>query len=507
MKHTDKIYNISLMAVVAIVIYVFSVSVIWMIDNYVYQFNFATGERITSVWEIFGSQYAHLFERNGRYVAHWLCQLYLAILGKPLFALTNALVYIAFIYYVTKLGKGDTSKFTDLLTSTLFVLFFCDTVYEPSCQIGYIWMPLLSLIYLDLFFKQKNTSSPLSIILLFVFSIIAGNSHEVVNIGIGGALIIYMLQHIKRLTIRQWVLAVGYGIGGLVLVLAPGGINKAGGLDIPAIYSLMIVAQGLRMTYVLIIVLVYKLVTKSIDLKQVYRDNSFLINAMIVMVIFNVIIGVYIGRQMWGIELFSTILTLRLLKSHSLGRVPLALASVAILALYVFKFTEIKKSEKVYTSLEKAILASADDTIYVDLPPFSKYVDPAPKMRYGNRLEAVLEDIDCQHNGTLAATREIKSYPAAFREMHRVPGKNQSYEFNPHEFILLQDKNAPAEFTLHRKFSLLGVSFALPDYSVPFDEDSYLNTREYNVLFLPAIFPFIVNTGVDISELPSDAHN
>lgn len=506
MKLMDQKKGIILVfTIVGVVIFWFSMSVDWIVDNFTYQFNFATKERIKSVGEIFQSMNAHYMTWNGRYLAHWLVQLFVAILGKTAFSICNALAYLVFIALIVKLGKGSLSSFMTVLTATLFTLFFTDVVYEPTCQIGYVWMPALSLLYLLLFFRRWTLRpSPLMLVLLFLLSVIAGNSHESINIGIGGALVIYFLLNLKRVTSVQWILAIGFALGGLILCLSPGGINKAGNLDIPFLYSVLTLALGLRMTYVFILVLIYKLCTRQIEFRQFYKENAFLVNAIIILVIFNSLVGVYIGRQFFGVEIFSTILTLRMLKDHTLGWRTLTAATIAIVALYVFKYSEIKKSVRTYAEIAEAIHTSPNDTIYVDIPLFNKYVNPAPTMRYGNRLGAILEDVlRADADSPEIPKRVIKSYPLKFKELQSQEVDNRYLEFNPGEFLLMQDKNNPQKFILHRELTMFGIGVALPPYEVPFDTDDYLNTKQYNIKFIPIIFPFIHNTGIEIVRDPA----
>lgn len=507
MKTRSQVTFITIvMALVGLVIYRFSMSIDWVLDNFTYQFSFATHERIKSVSEIFPSMNVHYMTWNGRYVAHWLVQFFVALFGRTAFSVCNAIVYIIYILLLTKLGKGKIDNFKMVLTSTILALFYTDVVYEPTCQIGYIWMPALSMAFILLFFKnwEKQPGLPL-MALLFVFSIISGNGHDVINVGIGGALIIYFLFNLRRIQPVQWVLAVGFAIGGLALCLAPSNFIRASKLEIPLVYSLLTVAMSLRMTYVFLVVLIYKLLTHQLTLKDFYRENSFYVNCAVILTIMNFALGTYVYRQFMGVEICCAILTLRILKNHSFGWRTLAVGIVAVIVIYVYKYSEIEKSRRVYGEITDAVHSTQTDTIYVDIPLFTKYMNPAPTIRYGNYFECVPEqvlktDADCVET----PDRVIKTYPVEFRVVSKFPVKNRYIMTNPGEYLLLQDKNHPGKFILHRRISLFGLGVDLPPYEVTFDTSNYLNTDSYNVSIIPIIFPFIDNIGIEIIDVPAE---
>lgn len=496
-------YITILFIIVGLVVFMFSMSAIWIIDDFTYQYNFSTNGRITSVWEIFQSQNVHYLTRNGRYVAHWLCQLFLSLLGRHLFSITNALFYIALICAVIKLGKGNLLNFRTALTATIFVLFLCDTIYTPAFQIGYIWMSVVILSFIYLFFKANKNSdmSWWECAILFAFAVVSGNAHESINVGVGGTLAIYMLSNFKCATKKQWVLALGFFIGTLFLCLSPGSINRSDELDIPAIYSFATFVISLRMTYVFIIIFLYKLSRKDICIKNFYIANSFYVNAFAILLIFNLVLGVFTNRQLFGVELISAILSIKILKDHAMSTLPLVVGTAAMLALYLFKYNEIDKSTKTYAYIAKTIQQADNDTIYINIPQFSKYFNPAQTIRFGSYLDAVLENVLKEQSGKIETPdRIIKAYPEAFRQIKDNVGMNRGLEYNPGEFMLIQDKKNPQKFILHRKLSILGIGIPLPDYEVPFDHNSYLNTDRYNVLFIPITFSFIKNTGIETRE-------
>lgn len=490
----NKIGYILILIPVAVIIFILSYDSIWIIDCINYQYNFATGEKIQNIWDIFESQAVHYFTWNGRYVAHWLCQLFLSLLGRGMFSCMNVLMYISLILLIIRVATKGSVTPPRLFTTTLLVLFFCDTNYTPPFQIGYIWMAVFVLGWIYLFFNYASLERGWDIA-LFSISIIVGNAQEAINIGVGGALIIYALINLRRMTRTQWCMTVGFGIGGLFLCLAPGTMGRTQEMVTTPIYSIVSFFLNLRVTYIFLGILIYQLLKKRTTLRTFYTGNAFLINAIIVLVIFNFIIGVGGYRQLFGIELFCCILTIRLLHDHSFSHVILGILSVAIIYLYFVKYQEIKKADSSYKELLAKIIENPSGPIFIDFPKFNPYIHPTAIFKYGEYLNYALLSVRADCTGSLDPT-PIPCYPTKVKELLAKEAENQYYEYLPGEFILLQSKEDPKDFTLRRLINILGFKLPLPPYNVVFESYSPLDTDAYRIMYIPELLPIIDNQAV-----------
>lgn len=196
-------------------------------------------------------------------------------------------MYIAIILLVIRTATDRTLTVPLVLTATCLVLLFCDTQYIPPYQIGYIWMVVLVLAFLHLYFNfAKNTSTSLLVCTgLFFLSIITGNAHEAINIGVGGAIINMRsltsgtslqpnMVHDRR--IRYWWL----------VPVSFSGNSRACGNNADISFFLPLKFLSHFKGYILLIILVYKLVRRLITLQCFYHDNSFFINAMLIPIAF-----------------------------------------------------------------------------------------------------------------------------------------------------------------------------------------------------------------------------
>ena len=117
-------------------------------DDYSYSLNRITGEPISSIMDIFQSQYDHYFTWGGRSVVHFLAQLFLWI-GKPFFTIINTFAYTAFsliLYKHACCGKKGYQPFLYLLINLgiwfLMPVFGQTTLWlVGSCN--YLWGSLI----------------------------------------------------------------------------------------------------------------------------------------------------------------------------------------------------------------------------------------------------------------------------------------------------------------------------------------------------------------------------
>ena len=103
----------------------------YICDDFTYDLNFLTGERLGSVMEIFESMYAHSYKMNGRLIAHGLAQLFMLV-PPVVFDVVNAAVFTATLCLVLRLCCRVPNA---LLLGALFCLIW-------------LWMPVFGQVVL-----------------------------------------------------------------------------------------------------------------------------------------------------------------------------------------------------------------------------------------------------------------------------------------------------------------------------------------------------------------------
>ena len=372
-------------AILAVLVFAFSQSALWLGDEITYQYNFKDGSEIATLGDVIESQAVHYVEINGRTVAHALCQIFIPFLGKTAFAASNALVWVALLLMMASLFniKYEDWKMMALLACLIFLGF--RTKFTPTCQIGYPWMFALVTGYLLVLRKfskeQQNPWKWYNLVWAIPFAIIAGWSQEALVIGISAALGLMVLLKIKKVTLPQWVLLVCFAAGVLMVCLSPANLERSGGapssssLLPPVVMSFAKFFFYLRITYLLVFFVIYLLISKKAKLKDLFLSAWFYWVVWAVMLAFNFFISVYGNRQLFGMEYAAIAIIVKYIqlyilpegvkfrKASNLVLVVLA-AWVAVVAVGNVRY--LAHHGKVLKYIDSSYEASADGMVYYD---------------------------------------------------------------------------------------------------------------------------------------------
>lgn len=362
----------------------------WLGDDIHYGFHCIPGKRdlrITTIAQIIGSQNSHWFIANGRYVAHVMVQFVIAIMGQPIFAIINGLMYIPLLLLVAKFSHIDLKNVRTLSAMAVMVLISLQTKFTPSCQIGYIWTFTLTLLFLYFFFKENFTPQWWAILLLGGYSVISGNGQEALNIGVGGALIVYWGFNMRRMKAAQYVMMIGFGIGALLNCLSPGSISRAGCEDggSSLVGSTVRFLLESRAFYMLVIVVIWRVRKFNDSFYAIYKSNEFYWNVWAILLIFNFILGVNGHRQLFGEELMSIILSFRMIGVQRINNGWLVVMFGALIWIYAIIGISNFQGYFQWESIKKQYAASTNGIVYVNMnrPLEDWWFEP---MRFGDKL-------------------------------------------------------------------------------------------------------------------------
>lgn len=204
-------------------------------NDYRYLLISGTQELVTSLSDIFVSQYHHYFEWGGRTVAHVIAQ-FLLFMGKPVSAVSQAVCYvllILFVYY-NAYGIQPTLKlrFKPLVLITILLFLqlraFGEVVFNIVSSANYLYTLVLVLIFLLPYRISMSRTVELNPVLLsilvFVLGILAGWSNESTAAAVATGLGLYLMFNLKRHKLRLWQCCgyLGFLIGFALLIFAPG---------------------------------------------------------------------------------------------------------------------------------------------------------------------------------------------------------------------------------------------------------------------------------------------
>ena len=203
----------------------------YLVDDFHYMLSFQTDERITSIWQIIPSMWAHAHSMNGRLVAHSLAQL--SLMGpKWIFNIVNSLVYALQVWLICRLSRG--AKRNNYISVGVFCALWLYTKafgqvnlwVDGSCN--YLWGIVFALIFLlpyaDSFLHDRQLSG-IKRWLFPVFAFAAGAYSESTSFAaVGMAFLLLLLEVVvqrKKLDLYKFITLFIAGCGYLSIYLAP----------------------------------------------------------------------------------------------------------------------------------------------------------------------------------------------------------------------------------------------------------------------------------------------
>lgn len=297
--------------------------------------SFAPIRNISDIWN---SQINHYFNANGRFVVHFIVQIFCGLLSKTWFAIANALVWVLLIYNIASF-KPVTPQFkTIAVASILSIFLFFPLAFTPPFQINYVWVSCAIVIWLKWFFSNKSKSSAI-IILYAIASFLIGEMHEGFSIPVGGALLYYIISNKGKISLQKWILAGAFGIGACVTTFAPGNFWRIDHESSAESSSFALIEQIPTIIWFPLILLIFFLIcNKSTSFKSFISisENKFLLIAACVSLIFNLYIG-NLGRGIIPYNLFFILLSINYISGKNFSKGIIILGYVVASFFVAFK--------------------------------------------------------------------------------------------------------------------------------------------------------------------------
>lgn len=307
-------------------------------DDWHYVFKFGTLEPINSLGDIVVSQWHHYLRFNGRLVVHALVQLFDGLLGKELFNVFNALMFVLFLWVISRQvtsGVNDRYKVMSVAFALLFFVLagFKDVFLWLSGSVNYLWAGTALLVFHHAL--ERESLPRWSLIPWTLFSLACGWSNEAFVVGLSVAYFVYyVILHRDRLAgHRRWMLA-AFFVGVALLVFAPGSLNKAAATGRPAsILVSLFYMRHVRLTLLLALVVALMAMTRRLKVADWLKRDQVLLIALAVETAFLMMIGLDAEHSRFGVEMFALLLLLRLVDWRRVGLAGPTLLNVATLAL------------------------------------------------------------------------------------------------------------------------------------------------------------------------------
>lgn len=193
---------------------------------------------IKDIGDIFISQCNHYQFVNGRFLLHFIIQLFVGILGIRAFQFANTLMFIILIKYLCKLCIPVNYRNNIISYAIIFLIFwifigFIDVGESYfsyiSYSVNYLWSSTLFVYILYLFQTNKQTNkqtSWLKNLWIFIISFICGASNEAFSVGLSAGLFFYYCFNRKEYKGAIIWLTIGLWLGTAFLIFAPANFNR-----------------------------------------------------------------------------------------------------------------------------------------------------------------------------------------------------------------------------------------------------------------------------------------
>lgn len=479
MQNTIK--SILYLLILGIAVWWMSANVVWLGDDLDYQFRMR-GE----IWQSWGhiktfkefclSQLTHYQHVNGRVVAHSLVQLFNAFCGQQAFAICNGIIYMLFAVFISNAGKINISRNSRGALSAICLSVLCFvTKMMPTCQIGYIWGMLVNIIWLTAFFHRKRPGWGI-VLILFITGIIVGNWQESISIGVCAALGVWWISQFfdRHKTFhtffdwrRSWMI-LGYIAGTASNCLAPSTINRVSQIAPSLTDQLLIASYSLPAVFLLAISAIIigiryrKTISLSMDSYEGEIPPGFLVIASVTLVAFNMFIGIYSNRQLFGANLFAAIILLRLLPNHRFCRLMNFLLTLLVISTWSVMYIGITEVKRQYKDIVDLHARSADGIVEYDRSRVMTMGYPLASKYYEDILGQFNNDL---HHSLMKDLKHRRNSPTLKLKPTAVPDREKVETYAPGHFsvTLLQpsDQEPLREIMVFGHYSIPVIS-ALP---------------------------------------------
>ena len=480
---------------------------VWVVDDWIYQFDLSTvdknepetyTQRVQGLGDIWNSQICHYMEWNGRFICHFIVQIFCGLLGKLPFSILNGIAYPLFAYMMLNLSGVEKNLFSWSVVLLASMVCFTD-LFAVANQVNYIWMGTLVCYFLCVYFKKDDNVPVYMLIILFLFSVIAGSAQETYNVPVGGALLIHHIIKKKEISVKQWVMFVGCGIGGLILCLGPGTLSRSGCRSIQFVVTIYHLFIELRLPYVLIFLLLVKCKSFA-TIRSFVKENYFWFCVIIFSILFNLFVGITINRQLFAAEIASLILSLKLLEGTMKEKIIVGLIAIFAGWGYFQIASSMQFEKKIYAEIEKLYLKSDTGVVYYDIPynDKCKWMTPSFYIHSNNpHNEKSIFSFGETLNHEYGLKKKLVILPTVLLNRNV---ENSVQNIGDGTYLLIQNKNNPVDFYIQREYKFGFITKFKDEVKVDFNSKKLMENETNRVLFFYNATPLVNNTAVIIRK-------
>ena len=284
--------------------------------------------QIDTLGDVFTSISYHYMHSNGRSLVHALIQIFAGILGKAVFCIVNALMFVLFVQLIRKLANidGKSYLYTIILVAFiwLFIPAFAETILWLSGSVNYLWATTAALAFIYLINNIEKLPNRYHLYPIYLLiGVCCGWSHECCATALVGGVGLYYLLNFKKFRGPIIPIFIGLCLGALILILSPGTMGRAEGAGLlsSGVVAMIIRCIGGFVNFIIdgiptaiaLFIAVFALLFARTWGKTFVRENQLLLSIWLIAVLFSVFVGGATHRSMFFVSSISTILLVKIL--------------------------------------------------------------------------------------------------------------------------------------------------------------------------------------------------
>lgn len=360
------------------------------LDDWHYCNIYPTHQHIESFSDVLKSQYAHYFGRNGRLIPHLIVQTFDGLFDKSVFNFCNSLIFSFFLYISARFIAIKKEYIIYVISLILFlILIGCQGFNEVflwlSGSCNYLWSAVLAVLFFLVYFRPPATCCLSKGILLFLFGLIVGWTHEglVLPLACGIVLDVALLR--KKTDSFKTYLITGFLFGTALVFFSPGTYSRA--IERSTVHSFIIqleiyansLWQLLTFSYFIWAVILFLLYNSFRDrkrMKEILCRYRVFLCAIFVSVVFCIIIRVPNYRTVFWLDFYCLFFLLIILRPYYLKmRKPLLLINGLSIVLMIYISNAGYKNLECVKVFEEKVINNEDGIVSIDQLKLNSYLN------------------------------------------------------------------------------------------------------------------------------------
>lgn len=305
---------------------------------------------IETVGDIFVSQCNHYQCINGRFLLHFIVQLFAGILGMRAFQVASTVMFVVLVRYLCRLCVPSQYRDRILFYILTFMVFwfamglFVDVGFAYmstiAFSVNYLWSSALFVWVIYEYCRYKDGSEQVSGLRKWALSVLAfmcGASNEAFSVGLSAALFLNFCIRPKSFTGVLRYIAVGLWMGAAVSVLAPGNLNRF--IDANAVGMRTRLDRLMNVATPMLGVIIMGLISAVLCRKrlyELYKENRMLLWTALATILFLMSTGFGGARQMF---------------------IPVIIIAIVVLLKVIFRLAGVRRFGKILTTLSIVLFA------------------------------------------------------------------------------------------------------------------------------------------------------